>query len=215
MSQSQGHPIFAAIYDRFGGRLETGPIGRARRALLASATGVVVDIGSGTGTNLAHLAGQPQEVTEIHAVEPDPHMARRLAERIPAHGHLHQASAEALPFDDACVDTVVTTLVLCSVSEPEVAIGEIRRVLRPGGRVLVLEHVVASNSLVAVGQKLLRVPWRWAGAGCTLDRDTVAAFERAGFDVTGLTRFVIPGTAPVTDWVTGVLEVPTAGPAAN
>lgn len=205
-SVSKGHPIFAAVYDRFGGHLESGPIGRARRRLLAGARGVVVDIGSGTGANIGHLAELGLVVTRIHAVEPDPHMARRLAGRLPPHGQLHAAAAEGLPFEDASVDTVVTTLVLCSVDEPDRAISEVRRVLRPGGQVLVLEHVAAANPLVSLGQRALRVPWRWAGAGCTLDRDTEASFTRAGFDVTTLRRFVVHGAVPVTDWVTGVLD---------
>ena len=129
------HPIFARFYDRMTAATERAGLGEMRRELLASATGRVLELGAGTGHNLEHYTGA---VTELVLTEPDPHMARRLRERVarepgaPGHPKVVEASAEELPFDDDSFDTVVATLVLCTVPNPERALAEARRVLVEG-----------------------------------------------------------------------------------
>jgi ubiquinone/menaquinone biosynthesis C-methylase UbiE len=116
-----------------------------RRALLAHANGRVLEIGAGTGLNLAHY---PDELRELVLVEPEPAMRDRLTRRIRGGGRqavVVDAAAEALPFADASFDTVVCTLVLCTVAAPDRALAEIGRVLRPGGRMLFIEHVRAES----------------------------------------------------------------------
>ncbi len=113
--------------------------------------------------------------------------------------------AVVLPLDDDSVDTVLATLTLCTVGDLPAAVAEIRRVLRPGGQVLVLEHVRSLDPQLARWQDRLHRPWRWCGAGCTPNRDTAAAFTTAGFDTTALTRFTVPGMPLTREWVTGRL----------
>jgi ubiquinone/menaquinone biosynthesis C-methylase UbiE len=190
------------MYGRMAASIEAGPIGAARRELLADAYGVVVDLGAGIGLNLPHL---PAAVTQVHLVEPDPHMIRRLEPNLPDHAVVHQVGAEALPLDDDSADTVLATLTLCTVGDPAAAVAEIRRVLRPGGQVLVLEHVRSLDPQLARWQDRLHRPWRWFGAGCNLNRDTAAAFTTTGFDTTGLTRLTTPGMPLTREWLTGRL----------
>lgn len=199
------HPVFAALYPRMARGIEAGPIGVQRRALLGCARGVVVDLGSGVGLNLPHLG---PAVTAVHAVEPDPHMLRRLAPNLPPGAVVHQVRAETLPMDDSSVDTVLATLTLCTVQDPVAVVGEIRRVLRPGGQVLVLEHVRSEDPGLAAWQYRLRMPWRWFGAGCNPTRDTTATFAAAGFDTVGLRRIRVPGLPVTREWVTGILPSP-------
>jgi SAM-dependent methyltransferase len=137
-----GHPIFAALYDPIGASKERRWMGGRRRRLLAGARGVVLEIGGGTGANLAHY----RDVDRVVVAEPDPFMRRRLARkledaRVPV--EISAAGAEELPFPDGSFDTVVSTLVLCTVPDQESALDEVRRVLRPGGRLLFIEHVRA------------------------------------------------------------------------
>jgi len=204
-SAPRGHPVFAAAYEWLGRSIEAGPIGTARRQLLADAQGVVVDLGAGTGVNLPHLG---EAVTQIHLVEPDPHMVRLLNRRRPDRAVIHQLGAEELPFADASIDTVLATLTLCTVGDPAVAAAEILRVLRPSGRLLVLEHVRSTDPRRAQLQDLLHVPWGWFGAGCDPRRDTEAVLTAAGFDTTGLTRLSVSGMLLASDWLTGRLDRP-------
>ena len=201
-TEQNGHRIFAALYGAMSRSMEAGPIGAARRELVSQARGVVVDLGAGRGANLPHLG---PEVRQVHLVEPDPHMLKRLRPIAPAHAVVHPVAAERLPLEDAGVDTVLATLMLCSVTDPVAVAGEIRRVLKPGGRLLVLEHVRAPDARSARWQDRLERPWGWVSAGCHPNRDTSAVLAAAGFDTTGLTRFRGPGLPIVRPWVSGVL----------
>jgi ubiquinone/menaquinone biosynthesis C-methylase UbiE len=198
----RGHPFFAAVYGRVGTSIEFGRIGEARRALVAQATGVTLDLGSGIGTNLPLL---PDAVTTVHVVEPDPHMIRRMRPTAPANAVVHQARGEDLPLDDDSVDTVLATLTLCTVQDVPQVLSEIRRVLRPGGRVMVLEHVLSTQVGTARQQRLFKAPWQWAGAGCNPDRETAASLAEAGFDTADLRRFRVRGAWLASEWVTGVV----------
>jgi ubiquinone/menaquinone biosynthesis C-methylase UbiE len=193
------------MYARMATSLEAGVIGAARRSLLGHATGVTMDLGAGIGLNLPHL---PPSVTDVHLIEPDPHMIRRLSPGLPGHTVVHQAAGEDLPLPDGGVDTVLATLTLCTVTDLPRTLNEIRRVLRPGGRLLVLEHVLSLHATRALWQNALQLPWRAMGGGCYPNRDTTQALERGGFDVSGLSRFTIRGGLLASEWVTGVIDHP-------
>ena len=186
-----GHPIFAALYDGLGGSAERGWMGRRRSGLLAGASGFVLEIGSGTGANLTHY----REAAHVTVAEPDPFMQKKLRRklgtaRVPV--VVSEAGAEALPFADGSFDTVVSTLVLCTVLDQGVALAEIRRVLRPGGRLLFIEHVRGEGSVAGVQDRILPV-WRRLLAGCRPNRDTTRGIREAGFEVVALERFLPPG----------------------
>ncbi|MFA9429942.1 class I SAM-dependent methyltransferase [Egicoccus sp. AB-alg2] len=176
--------LFAALYDHIGAGYERTVMRPRRHELLREAHGTVVELGAGTGANLDLY---PDDV-EVLLTEPDPHMRRRLQARAADHRGVQvlDAAAEALPLDDATVDTVVATLVLCSVGDPSRALAAVHRVLRPGGRLLFLEHVRSPEPRIARWQdRLVPVTSRVAG-NCHPNRDTVAAVRDAGFRISHL-----------------------------
>ena len=157
---------------------------RARRhQLLQCARGTTLEIGSGTGLNVPHY---PATVGELILTEPDPGMRERLRERVDRHRPGAQIvfdRAGALGLGDDTVDTVVSTLVLCTVDDPMPALREIARVLRPGGQFLFIEHVRSQSPRLARWQDRLERPWRWFASGCRCNRDTLALIGTAGFAV--------------------------------
>jgi SAM-dependent methyltransferase len=164
--------LFAALYDPVMTRDRR--LRAARAELLREASGRILEIGAGTGLNAPYYPVG----SDVTYTEPDPHMARRAPVDVVV------APAESLPFADATFDTVVSTLVLCTVGDPDTAMGEIRRVLRPGGRLLLLEHVrAADGSRLAGWQDRVNPVWRRVAGGCNCNRDTVAALARSGFTV--------------------------------
>jgi ubiquinone/menaquinone biosynthesis C-methylase UbiE len=173
--------VFAFIYEPSLWLGEVAGMRRRRRTLLRGATGRVVEIGAGTGLNVAHY---PDGLDELVLTEPEPAMRARLTRRVRGDAEVVDAPAERLPLPDASVDTVVATLVLCTVDEPEHALREIKRVLRPGGQLLFIEHVRASSSFLAAWQDRLAKPWRSFAAGCHCNRPTVDVMRACGFDVT-------------------------------
>jgi SAM-dependent methyltransferase len=172
--------------------------------LLRQASGEVVEIGAGTGANLAHLG---TDIRSLHLLEPTTAMARQLADRVHEFTHapirILPAAAEALPFDDDSIDVVVSTLVLCTVDDLETSVAEIDRVLRPDGRLLLLEHV-AGHGRVAWSQALLERPWRFFARGCNLRRDTAGALRAAGFDLGDVEPWSLPGGGPASPAIVGV-----------
>jgi ubiquinone/menaquinone biosynthesis C-methylase UbiE len=197
----RGHRIFAALYDLMLRGTERAGLEDMRAELLAGARGRTLELGAGTGLNLAHYTS---EVTELVLTEPDPHMAGRLRRRLaheppaPAQVEVVEAPAERVPFEDGSFDSVVATLVLCSVAEPGAAAREIARVLKPEGQFLCLEHVRASNGdRVVRWQDRLERPWGWVAAGCHPNRDTVAELEAAGLETAGLARDRLPKAPPI------------------
>jgi ubiquinone/menaquinone biosynthesis C-methylase UbiE len=176
----------AAVYEPLVGR--DRKLRHERAQLLSRAQGQVLEVGAGTGLNTAFY---PTGV-EVTFTEPDPHMAKRF------HGDVLEASAEALPFADGSFDTVVATLVLCSVDDLARALAEIRRVLAPEGRLLFLEHVRGpEGSSLSRWQDRLNPLWRRL-AGCDCNRDTLAAMRAAGFTVTARrASFAPPLARPV------------------
>ena len=188
---------FAAVYDRVLAGPERAGLADARAGLLADATGSVLEIGAGTGVNLAHLPHTA--IASLTLVEPSLPMRERLVANVaklrdplPADTHVIDGSASALPVDDGTVDTVVSTLVLCSVPDLDAAVTELRRVVAPGGRLLVLEHV-AGHGRTRRMQGLIDPAWRVVARGCRLVRDTRDALERGGFDTTDVADWRLPG----------------------
>jgi len=175
-------PIFTAMYDPLLAWAEQAGMQKLRRTVLSGATGDVLELGAGTGLN---VDAYPRSVASLTLTEPEPSMVKRLRQ-LDARPLVVQAGAESLPFDDGSFDTVVSTLVLCTVDDPDRALREARRVLRPGGTLLLIEHVRSARPRLAALQDRLHRPWRAIGYGCNCNRDTSAALERADFDVTAL-----------------------------
>jgi ubiquinone/menaquinone biosynthesis C-methylase UbiE len=188
---SDGHPIFAALYDRSFAAAERRWLGERRSTLLSKATGSVLEIGGGTGANLPHYVA----ASRIVVAEPDPHMLGRLRPklglaRVPV--EVSEAGAEELPFADASFDVVVSTLVLCTVPDQMTALAEVRRVLTPGGGLLFMEHVRGEGAVARV-QDLVLPLWRCVCAGCHPNRDTLRSIRASGFEVGRIDRFTAPG----------------------
>lgn len=191
------HPLFAALYDRALAPAERAGLRDRRHALLAQARGAVLEVGGGTGLNLAHYP-TGGEIESVTVLEPDAAMHGRLLGRVATAAvpvAVHEVSLEAAPADLGPFDTVVTSLVLCSVPDIDVALARIRELLRPDGQVLFLEHVGVPGWRGAV-QKASSPVWRRVAGGCRPDRDSVAALRRAGFSVTSCDRFRLPRTFP-------------------
>lgn len=188
------HPVFARLYNGLAWAGERTTVGRWRSEALSRASGRLLIVGLGPGYDLAHL---PDAVREVIAVEPAAAMRRISGRRISsamARGEKRRAPirlvagvGEALPLRDASVDSALCAMVLCSVDDPVATLREIRRVLRPGGVLCVLEHVRAAD-----GHRLGRVQdamapaWSRIAGGCEPHRRTRAAIEAAGFDAAGL-----------------------------
>ena len=194
------HPIFARMYDRMTAGLERAGLRDARAGLLASAKGRTLELGAGTGTNLEHYT---EAVTELILLEPDPHMAERLREKLAREGtranrpQVMEVPAEDLRFDDESFDTVVATLVLCTVADPVRAVAEARRVLVEGGGLLFIEHVRSSASRLAHWQDRLERPWGWVAGGCHPNRATDQLIAGAGFWVDRMERTTLRRGGPL------------------
>jgi ubiquinone/menaquinone biosynthesis C-methylase UbiE len=142
----------------------------------------------------------PPAVKELVLVEPDPYMLRKLRAKLVGSGEgvsAIEAPAESLPFADASVDTVAFTLVLCTVPDPASALTEAARVLRPGGKLLFVEHVRSQEPSLARWQDRLEKPWRFLGDGCHCNRDTVATIEASPFDLEQVEHGRLPKAVPI------------------
>ncbi|CAN5705197.1 class I SAM-dependent methyltransferase [soil metagenome] len=186
----EGHRLFAALYDRLNSAAEKGWQGERRSQLLSGARGEVLEIGGGTGANLPHYRAAGRVVV----TEPDPFMRKKLRPKL-SQAHVpvevSDAGAQELPFADDSFDVVVSTLVLCTVPDQRSALAEIRRVLRPGGTLLFMEHVRGDGSM-ARWQDRIEPLWMRLFAGCHPNRDTAAAIEAAGFRLETFERFDPP-----------------------
>jgi ubiquinone/menaquinone biosynthesis C-methylase UbiE len=206
--------MFAAIYERSIAGTEEAGMAERRHALLARATGSTLEIGAGTGLNLEHY---PDAVTELVLTEPGEHMVKQLRAHVGRAGppvEVVEAPAERLPFPDERFDTVVSTLVLCTVSDPEAALAEARRVLRPGGRLLFLEHVRSEEPGLARWQDRLWRPWRLFADGCHCNRDTLATLNASGLVVGDVEHASMPKAPPlVRPLIAGAARAADAGSA--
>jgi ubiquinone/menaquinone biosynthesis C-methylase UbiE len=170
---------------------------RAKRAAIAGLRGTVLEIGAGRGRNLGLL---PSGITWI-GVEPDPGRRRRLGAAARRFGHDREplaASAEDLPLPDDSADFVVATFVLCTVSDPQIALQEIARVLKPGGRFVFMEHVRSRDSGLAAWQDRMQPVWGRFAYGCHCNRptpETIDAFD--GLHLDDVRRDSMPRAVPV------------------
>jgi ubiquinone/menaquinone biosynthesis C-methylase UbiE len=184
--------VIGWLYDLMAGRAERRGIGERRRTLLADLEGEVLEVGSGTGASLPYY----ERAARVVALEPDGSMAGRLPGRI-AEAHVPvevvSAKAESLPFPDETFDAAVSAFVLCSVEDPATVLAEVRRVLKPNGRLVLLEHVRGEGRTASWQRRVTPLHRRLAG-NCHLDRDSRATVAAAGFDVTGVERTHLPGT---------------------
>lgn len=172
-----GSRLTAAFYDPFLWFGERLGMESRRRRLVSGARGRVLEIGAGTGLNLSHY---PDAIDDLVLAEPSEPMAARLDTRRSKLGrsaHVVAAPAEVLPFEDNSFDTVVSTLVLCTVTDPEAALAEVRRVLRPGGRLLFCEHVRSDSPRLARWQDRLADTWAVFADGCRCNRETLATIS--------------------------------------
>lgn len=188
---------FAALYDRGLKATEENGLREMRRQVLADARGRTIDLGAGTGANLGLF---PEAVTELVLAEPDPHMAKQLRQRLAEsdeRGEISEAPAQDLPFEDDSFDTAVFTLVLCTVPDPEASLAEAIRVLRPGGKLLFVEHVRAEEQDLARWQDRLEKPWRFLADGCHCNRDTVAAIEASPLTLERVEKGTLPKALPI------------------
>lgn len=180
------------LYDVLTRGSERAGTAARRHELVSRLEGDVIDVGAGTGLNLLHY----ERATRVVAVEPDASMARRLSQRAAratAPVEVVAASAEALPFPDESFDAAVVTFVLCSLPDPRRGLAEVRRVLRPGGRLVLLEHVRGEGRLARWQDRLTPLHRRLAG-NCHLNRDTRAEVKRAGFDTARVEPTELPGS---------------------
>lgn len=187
---------FAAIYDPVLAGAERAGLRAAREGLLVSASGRTLEIGAGTGANLAHVPGT---VTSLMLVEPLAPMRLRLERKVmerrevlPNDTTVIAGSAAELPVAAASVDTLISTLVLCSVEDLHAAVAELRRVVAPDGQLLVMEHVAGHGRTRRI-QGLIDPAWRVVARGCRLVRDTRTALERGGFDTSAVMAWGLPG----------------------
>jgi ubiquinone/menaquinone biosynthesis C-methylase UbiE len=189
--------LFSAFYDRAMKSTEEAGMREIRREALSEAAGRTIDIGAGTGLNVALY---PPQVTELVLAEPDEHMLKRLRPKLARGGRraeVVQAPADRLPFEDDSFDTAVFTLVLCTVPDASAALEEAARVLRPGGKLLFVEHVRSPEAGLARWQDRLEKPWILLGDGCHCNRDTVATIEASPFTVERVERGELPKAPPL------------------
>lgn len=175
--------FYATLYDGLMKPVEQMRFNQIRKNLVGKAEGRVLEIGSGTGLNFKHY----RNVSQVDAIEPDRSMGMRSIKRAKKRNfpiHVYDAVAENLPFEDDSFDSVVGTLVFCTIPDPEKALQEIRRVCKPGAKILLFEHVRMDQQLLAKAQDLATPLWKKAFAGCHLNRDTLQLVEQAGLLVT-------------------------------
>jgi len=173
------------VYDRGMWPLERWALARLRRRLFPQARGRVLELGIGTGVNLPLYASAAQVIATDASAE----MLRAARHRrTKAAICWSLVDAQALPFPDACFDYVTASLLFCSVSEPLIALREVRRVLRPTGRLLLLEHVRGPGLIMAAVTELINVPWYAWQRVCHLNRETARVVAAAGFVVQSTQR---------------------------
>ena len=191
--------FFARFYDRFVAEYDTY-IEPRKRELFSEIGGTVVEIGAGTGANLKFL---PKDCRWI-GVEPNTYMHPQILDKARIQGvsaEIRAASAEGLDVPDSLADIVVSTLVLCSVQDVDRVMNEVCRILKPGGRFVFIEHVVApSGTSKRWIQQLVFPVWYLCGDGCRVNRDIAGSIRRAGFSALELDNFDLP-SPPGLPWV--------------
>ncbi|MGZ3680540.1 MAG: class I SAM-dependent methyltransferase [Ktedonobacterales bacterium] len=183
------HRIFASLWERVISRGLRPMMDPLRAEIASQAHGVVLEVGAGNGLNFAHY--DSGLVQRVEATEPNAYMvryARSRAGAVPVPVPVTQAPAEALPFPDGMFDSALATLVFCSVDDPERALGEVYRTLKPGGTLLLVEHVRSEGRMPARVQDVITPICARLASNCHPNRDTAANVERAGFYIEALRR---------------------------
>jgi ubiquinone/menaquinone biosynthesis C-methylase UbiE len=173
------------------------PTMRQRQKVVPRASGLVLEVGLGSGLNLPLY--DPARVTKVYGLEPSPAMRRMAAAAIESAAvdvELIDGSAEEIPLADASVETVLVTYTLCTIPDAAQALREMARVLAPGGRLLFCEHGLADDPAVRTWQGRLTPVWTRLGGGCHLDRDIPALIERGGFRIQAIDTMYLPGWRP-------------------
>jgi ubiquinone/menaquinone biosynthesis C-methylase UbiE len=200
------HPLFTQVYRWIAKAEDAGAIGEARTRVSEHLRGRLLVVGLGPAEDLHHL---PASVTEVVGVEPSAPMRRAARQAVARSGipvEVIDAVGEDLPLPDDCVDCVLFAYVLCSVDDPQRVVAEALRVLRPGGTIAVLEHVVADRgSWMRRAQRIAGPVWPWVAGGCRCDRDTRAVFAAAGLDVSGLRSPALTNLPPVAPSLVGTI----------
>lgn len=202
------HPIFTRIYRLIAAAEDSGAVGKARSEVSAHLTGRLLIVGLGPAEDLHHL---PDSVAEVVAVEPSPSM-RKAAEHhvgeFASRGlpiEVIDAVGEDLPLPPDSVDSVLLAYVMCTVTDPSRVLAEVDRVLRPGGPIAVLEHVVGPDGTWMRRLQRLAAPWwPWVAGGCRCDRDTGALLAAAGFATDDLRHENLVNVPPVAPALIGV-----------
>jgi ubiquinone/menaquinone biosynthesis C-methylase UbiE len=180
------------------------PIMKQREKIVPLATGRVLEIGSGSGTNFAMY--DQSQVSELFALEPSTGMmarARRTAAELGIGDDITflQSGAEAIALNDNSVDTVVLTFVLCTIPDWQASLGEIRRVLKPGGRIFFSEHGLAPDEKVAKWQRRVEPIWKPLAGGCHLTRNIPELLRKGGFDIDRVETMYLPSTPKIAGFV--------------
>jgi ubiquinone/menaquinone biosynthesis C-methylase UbiE len=179
----------------------SGPVMKQRAKLVPKAQGRVLELGVGMGLNLAFY--DPDRVKSLTGVDPSPEL-REIALAAPHDPRLAvdvlDGAAESLPFRGASFDCVVCTFTLCSVQDPAAALGEARRVLKPGGRLLFCEHGLSPDPALARWQRRWEPLWTRMTGGCRLTRPITSAIEAAGFKTEWTGSMMLPGSPPIAAW---------------
>jgi SAM-dependent methyltransferase len=206
------NPLFARLLVRLR-KSEPPEQVEYRRELLSGLSGRVVDLGAGDGANFPHF---PTSVTEVIAVEPEPYLRERAlanANSAPVPVSVVDSLADRLPLEDESVDAAVVALVLCTVPDQRKALGELRRVVRPGGELRFFEHVIARDPKLARVQRLVERTgfWPFVAGGCHPARDTAGAITAAGFQIEACRRLSVKPCAlaiPVAPHILGIARRP-------
>lgn len=177
-----------------------------RERVIGGARGRVLEIGVGSGVNLPFYGSGVREVLALEPAAPLIDMARAVPRKSALPIRFLEASAEAIPLDDRSVDTVVTTWTLCTIPQADMALSEMRRVLRPGGRLLFVEHGLAPDEGVRRWQNRLTPAWKCISGGCHLNRPIRAAIEAGGFRLDRLETGYMTGPKPMTFMYEGSAE---------
>lgn len=180
------------------------PIMKQREKVVPLAEGVVLELGCGSGTNFGYY--DADKVMQLHALEPSEGMIKRAKAAMAGHALeartvWHQCGAEDAPLEDGSVDTVVITFVLCTIPDWESSLAQVRRVLRPGGKVLFSEHGLAPDERVSKWQRRIEPVWKPLAGGCHLTRDTREMLEAGGFAVEQHETMYLPNTPKIAGFV--------------
>lgn len=182
------HPIFARVYDLYMLPQELWGVRERRRQVVSPATGTTLELGVGTGLNFPFYV----KARYLVGIDPDPYMLRRSRARVRRARlaiHLVRGGGEALPFRDAAFDTVISSLVFATIPDPHAAAREVRRVLKPDGRLRFFEHFRSRQPLLAALQDAVTPVWKRFLGGCQPNRDILWIFREAGFEILQTVKF--------------------------